>query len=310
MSDKDLILTLGKVVIAAAWVDGEISMEEVNCLKDLLFHMPHVGNEREMQMTAQEWARLEIYVESPVGEAERARLVEELRTTLRDANDRDLVLSALDTLIQADGVVTDEELAVVEEVKQAFDDVNLGLIGQLGRLIQGPMERRSEIISHAPNREEFFEAYVRNKVYYKVRQQLQMSEADFSVSDAELRKLSLAGGLMARVAHVDQVVTNDEVSTMVEALQAGWDLLPEDAALVAEVAVSEVGADLDYYRLVREFFTSTTKEERIDFLGTLFAVAAADGEVSSQESLEIRHIGRDLNLTQQQFLEARAKVVS
>jgi len=37
VADSNLILNLAKVVIAAAWVDGEIDHEEINNLKDLLF---------------------------------------------------------------------------------------------------------------------------------------------------------------------------------------------------------------------------------------------------------------------------------
>ena len=307
MSNKDLIMTLGKVIIAAAWADGKITIEEVNCLKDLLFQMPHIGSNEEMQMTAQEWARLEIYIDAPVDEAERARLIEDLRLTLHKPDDKALVLSTLDAMIRADGVVTDEELAVVEQIKQALEHVDLSLIGQLGRLIKGPIQRRSEAVAQAPNREAHFEDYIKNKIYYKVRQRLNLDEARFNVSETDLRKLSLAGGLMAQVAHVDQIVTEDEFTAMVQALQVGWDIPQEKATLVAEIAVSEAGPELDYYRLIREFFSSTTPNERTDFLDTLFAVAAADGQISAQESREIRYITRDLGLSQAQFVEAKTK---
>jgi uncharacterized tellurite resistance protein B-like protein len=40
-------------------------------------------------------------------------------------------------------------------------------------------------------------------------------------------------------------------------------------------------------------------------LDALFKVAAADGEISPAESREIRHIARDLNMTQSQFVAAK-----
>lgn len=305
MSDKKLIMTLGKVIIAAAWADGEITFQEINCLKDLLFRMPHVTSNEEMQLTAQEWAQLEIYIDSPVDEAERARLVEELGGQLRNPHDRELVLTTLDELIKADGVITPEELAVEAEIRQVLTNVNLSLIGQVSRLIQGPMQRRSEAIIHAPNREHHLEDYVKNKVYYKVRQRLNLADETLTITEVELRRLSLAGGLMARVAHVDRLVTEDEAATMIATLQADWSISAEAATLVVEVAISEMGIDLDYFRLVREFFSSTTPTERMDFLDALFKVAAADGEISPAESREIRHIARDLNMTQSQFVAAK-----
>jgi len=309
MTSRNVIMPLAKVIIATAWADGEITVEEVNSLKDLLFHMPHIGDEWEMHMTARDWAELEIYIESPVADAERARLVADLQETLRRPADRELALIALHDLIHADGVVTEEEQHVVEEIRSALDEVNLSRVGQLGRLIRGPVTRRSEAMAEAPNREKYLEEYIKNKVYYKVRQRLGLNE-DLNISDEELRKLSLAGGLMARVAYVDQVVTEDEFELMIHALTVGWTISREAAALVAEVAVSEVSNDLDYFRLSREFFSSTTEAERVSFLDTLFAVAAADGEISAQESVEIRHIARSLNMTQQQFVAAKQEAES
>jgi len=305
MSDKNLILTLAKVIIAAAWADGEMTLDEVNGLKDLLFQLPRAGG---TQLTGREWAMLEMYIESPVDAAERARLVELLQAALRTPKDRALARSALEDLIQADGVVTDEERAVTEEIKTAIEAVDLGVIGQLGRLIRGTVQQRSQAVANAPNREEYFEDFIKNKVYYAVRQRLNLGEVDLDIPEADLRKLSLAGGLMARVAHVDREVTEDEFDMMVNALQAGWDITREAAAFVAEVAVSKVSADLDYFRLTRQFSTSTTEDERVRFLDVLFAVADADGHVSHDEIEEIRRIAKSLNLTHKQFIGAKLKI--
>jgi uncharacterized tellurite resistance protein B-like protein len=305
MSDKNLILTLAKVIIAAAWADGEMTLEEINSLKDLLFRLPRAGG---TQLTGREWAMLEMYIESPVGAAERARLVELLQAALRKPKDRALALSALEDLFRADGVVTDEERAVEEEIKTAIEAVDVGVIGQLGRLMRGTVQRRSQAVANAPNREEYFEDFIKNKVYYAVRQRLNLGEVNLEIPEADLRKLSLAGGLMARVAHVDRQVTEDEFDMMVNALQAGWDIAREAAAFVAEVAVSEISADLDYFRLTRQFSTSTTEDERVRFLDVLFAVADADGHVSHDEIEEIRRIAKSLNLTHKQFIGAKLKI--
>ena len=309
MSDKNLILTLARVIIAAAWADGKITLEEINSLKDLLFRLPHASYRRVIPINSHDWAMLEMYMESPVDAAERARLAKQLQAALRTPRDRELALSALENLIQADGEVTDEELAVMEEIESAIDAVDLGIIAQLGNLIRGPVQRRSQAVSSALNRERLLEDFIKNKVYYTVRRRLNLDEFEIDIPDAELRKLSLAGGLMARVAHVNREVTEDEFDTMVNALQKGWDITQEAAALVAEVAVSEASVDLDYYRLTREFATSTTENERAHFLDVLFAVAEADGRISRAEVAEIRRIASSLHLTRQQFIDARLKTL-
>jgi hypothetical protein len=43
MPDCNLILALAKVAIAAAWVDGEITQHEINCVKEVLMRLPNSG---------------------------------------------------------------------------------------------------------------------------------------------------------------------------------------------------------------------------------------------------------------------------
>jgi len=307
MSDRTLILALAKVIIAAAWADGQVTREETNSLKDLLFRLPRTSRKHGRRITAREWATLEIYMESPIDEAERARLVDELQAALRAPRDRELALSALDDLIHADGKVSQEELAVMKEIRSALESVDLSIVGQLGRLIRGPIQRRTQAVASGPNRERHLEDFIKNKVYYAVRRRLNPGAADPDIPETELRKLSLAGGLMARVAQVDQEVTEDEFDIIARALQTDWGISEEAAALVTEVAVSEVSADLDFFRLTREFTTSTTEAERVRFLDVLFAVAKADGHISLAENAEILRISSSLNLTRQQFIDAKDK---
>jgi uncharacterized tellurite resistance protein B-like protein len=309
MSDRDLILTLAKVIIAAAWADGEVTLEEINSLKYLLFQLPNVGYKQGARVTGREWALLEMYIESPVDATERARLVEELQARLRTPRDRELAISALEDLISADGVVTKEERAVLEEIKSALEAVDLGIISQLGRLIRGPVQRHSQAVANASNREENLEDFVKNKVYYVLAQRLEARQTGLNLPETELRKLSLAAGLMARIAHVDQQVTENQHDIMVSTMQAKWDISQAAATLVVDIAVSEARTDLDDFYLTSEFFHCTTETERIRLLEVLFTLANADGEISHKEHETIRHIASGLNLSHQQFIDAKLKVL-
>jgi uncharacterized tellurite resistance protein B-like protein len=300
MSEANFLLTLGKVIVAAAWADGEVAHEELNCLKDLLFRLPG--------LTGREWATLEMYIESPVGTTERDRLLEQLQQEMRSTQDRTLALQALDDLAMADGVVTDEERAIITNMKAQIEHANVGLLGQLGRVVRGSMQRRDAALANAPNREEHFEDFIKNKVYYAVQRRLESGDTDLDIQEDRLRKLCLAGGLMARVANVDLEVTDDEAAAISESLIAGWDINQEEATFVTEVAVSEISPDMDYYRLSRGFFNATTIEERIQFVKVLFSVADADGFVSSEEIEEIRTIANGLHLTHKQFINAKLTI--
>jgi uncharacterized tellurite resistance protein B-like protein len=158
-------------------------------------------------------------------------------------------------------------------------------------------------------REEHLEDFIKNKVFYAVRQRLNLDEGPLTLSERDWRKLSLAGGLMAHVANVDREITTGEFDAMVQALRANWDLTETTAAVVAEVALSEMTPDVDYFHLMREFFDATTESERVRFLDVLLAVAAADGQVSHDENEAIRSIARGLKLTHRQFAEAKLKII-
>lgn len=307
MPTENLVMTLGKVIVAAAWVDGEITEDEINSLKDLLFHLPRSDEAAAGRLTEQEWARLDIYIDSPVDATERARLIADLQDAVQSQADKELVISALQGLTQADGQVTAEENAVLEEVKTALNDVDTGLFGFLGRLVGGAVNRRSAAVVNAPNREEHFDAFIKNKVYYSVLRRFQAEGKALDLSDEELRKLSLAGGLMARIAHADEVVTDEELVTMARLLQEAWPISNEAAILVAEIAASEVSQDIDYFRLSRQFANQTTIDERVAFVDALYQIAAADGNTSMQERAEVNNVAHSLNVTQTHLSRYRAQ---
>lgn len=302
MDESSLILTLGKVLVAAAWADREVTLDEVNSLKDLLFRLP--------ELTGREWASLEMYIDSPVGESERQRLVEQLKNQLRSAADKRLALHALDELVQAEGEVSPDELEVVQTIQHQIEQVDTSVFGQLGRLVTGSLSRRQASLESAPNREEHFEDFIKNKVFYGLERRLAKDGRQIDLPERDLRLLCLAGGLMARVAHVDLEVTDDELQAMVKALESGWALSEDQARFVAEVAVSEIGPDMDYYRLTRQFFEATDEPQRSEFLKVLFSVADADGQVSHEEIEEIRAISNSLRLTHKRFIEAKLTVPS
>ena len=302
MANENTIKTIAKVMIAAAWADGNVSPEEINSLKDLLFQLP--------DMTASDWSELDIYIETPVGEAERNRLEGELLVQLKTPEDKALAIAALNEVVSADGRVSDSERAVLEEIKPMIESADVAILGPLSRLMRGSIKRRSQEAANAPNREVYLEDFTHNKIFYLVSRRLELESEDISVSEPVLRKLSLAGGLMAHVAYIDQEVTEAEFDAMADILEAKWGASTVEAALVAEVAVSETSQGLDIYRLSREFFETTTSEQRVQFLDVLFAVADGDGRVSYEETEEIRLIAKMLKLTHRQFIDAKLKIPS
>jgi uncharacterized tellurite resistance protein B-like protein len=302
MSNANVMLSLAKVMVAAAWADGVITNEEINSLKDLLFHLKGI--------TAQDWAEIDIYIESPVEEAERQRLVAELEAALSSPAEKDQAIQALDQMVQMGEAVNPQELAVIEEIKSSIQNSKAGGMRSWSLFTRNRVQNRSQAVQAAPNREQYLDDFVKNKIYYDVSRRLEQENISTQIPESELRRLSLAGGLMARVAYVDTQVTDAENQVILAALQKYWGSSQIEAAIIVEMAASEICKGLDYYRLTREFFDVTTEDERVRFLDALFAVGAGDGMASFEEIEEIRTIANGLLLSHQQFIDAKLKLSS
>lgn len=300
MADNTLIMSLAKVIIAAAWADGEIQSDELNSLKDLLFALP--------TLTALQWAELEMYLETPIPEGERAFLLAQLQDAIASADDKQLAYETLDKMLNADGVVTSDERRIAQEIIHAIDSADTGIFGHLSRLLAGPVTRRMQTVEDLYSREKYFDEFVKNKVYYGVRRRLDLGEAELEIPEATLQKLGLAGGLLARVARISEGITETERQAIVQALQSGWGITAQEAEVVTDVAVADESKNLDYFRVTREFVLLCELDERKRFLDALFAVAAADGKVSAEEMDEIREVARSLKLSNETFVSAKLKI--
>jgi uncharacterized tellurite resistance protein B-like protein len=297
--DQAVVLTLAKVLVAAAWADGELSHDEVNSMKrDLLTRIPN--------LSTQQWASVAIYMESPVDEAERTRLVQQLRSQITTPLGKQLVFDSLDDLVAADGQVGEEERRAVEEIRAAIEAGNTAGLGKVSRLFKGRSAPAPAAIQ-GPNREVFLDEYIQNRVYYVIRRRLDQAGVAPKLSDAEIRKLSLAGGMMAVVARTNPQVAEQEKAVMTSTLQQNWRLNDEQATFLVDVAVSQQPADLDSFRLADGFAAVSDYDERGQLVDALFAIAAADGAVNNDEVETIRGMANALVLTHERFIEAKLK---
>jgi uncharacterized tellurite resistance protein B-like protein len=292
--DQAVILTLAKVLVATAWADGELSNDEINSMKrDLLTRLPN--------LSTQQWASVAIYMDSPVDEAERNRLVQQLRSQITTPLGKQLVFDALDDLVAADGLVTEDERRAVDEIKAAIETGHTGGLGKVSRLFKG---RSAPVPAAAagPNREIYLDDFVKNRVYYVIRRRLDAGGIVPKLSDAEIRKLSLAGGMMAIAARSNPQVTDDERSAMLATLQQHWRLNGEQAGFLVDVATSQLPADLDGFRLADGFAAVSDYDERGQLVDALFAIAAADGSIDNDEIETIRGLANAMVLTHTDFI--------
>ena len=114
---------------------------------------------------------------------------------------------------------------------------------------------------------------------------------------------------LGRVAQVDLDISKEETRAMERIVRELGAISDEEAVLVVRIAKSQhalFGAT-ESYVVTREFARMATQEEKEALLECLFAVSAADNEISNAEETEIRKIVGELDLQHSDFIAVRAR---
>ena len=129
------------------------------------------------------------------------------------------------------------------------------------------------------------------------------------LDEAEAKYLAAFAYVLARIAHADLEVDASETAAMERSVSGLSSLSGAEAALVVQIAVSQARllGGTENYVVTREFRKVSTKEQRGRLLECLYAVAAADGTISGEESAEIRSIGEELGFTRAEVNSLRAR---
>ena len=300
MGNRNLILALAKLVISAAWADGELSNEEVNALKDLLFSLDEVS--------AEDWTVLTMYMESPVSDAEKEELLERVTKAIRSNDDKAFVLKTLEQLFHCDGKVTPEEQKLMEELRGDVSEVATGFFSGMSRALKSAIVQRGAAVQASCLREHDSDDYIRNTIYYDLVRKQKDSLVTIDRPEAEVRKLCLATGLLSHIANVDAVISREEQEAMRRIIAEDWGLSEEQAELLASISYDRTTRGLDYFRLSHGFFECTGIEERQRFLKTLFCIANAANKTDNTAIEEIRRIAKSLKLSHRDFIDAKLTV--
>lgn len=114
----------------------------------------------------------------------------------------------------------------------------------------------------------------------------------------EARLVASAAYTLARAAQADLVISDQETAVIERELQAHGAIDEPTAVLVTELAKLQartVGGTEDYI-VTREFATLATDRQKLDVLRACFAVGAASGTISAEESAAVNQIAKELAL--------------
>ncbi len=125
------------------------------------------------------------------------------------------------------------------------------------------------------------------------------------------RYLAAFACILGRVAHADSSVSAEETAKMQEIVQVLGHLPAAQAVLVVEIAKNQVRlfGGTENFLVARRFKELSTAAQRIELLDCVFAVSAADESITVAEEGQARQISRELGLTHEEFVAARAGYV-
>ena len=121
------------------------------------------------------------------------------------------------------------------------------------------------------------------------------------------RYLAAFACVLSRVAVADFGISEVETARILEIVRERGHLSGQQAVLVVEIAKRYIRlfGGTENFLITREFRDIATDDERRDLLDCLFAVSAADEDVSGSEEQQIWQIASELGLSHAEYVNAR-----
>jgi uncharacterized tellurite resistance protein B-like protein len=114
----------------------------------------------------------------------------------------------------------------------------------------------------------------------------------------QARLLASAAYTLARAANADLDISDEETATIERELQAHGTIDEATAVLVTEMAklqAKTVGGPEDF-SVTREFKALASEAQKLDVLRACFAIGAANGSISAEETAIVNQIADELDI--------------
>jgi uncharacterized tellurite resistance protein B-like protein len=127
--------------------------------------------------------------------------------------------------------------------------------------------------------------------------------------ESQARYIAAFAYLLSRAARADMTVSEEETQ-MMERIVVRVGGIPEELApIVVQMAKTQnqlFGATEDYL-VAREFERMATHEQKLSLLECLFAVTAADNDITNAEDNVVKQISSELKLYHSDYIAVRSR---
>jgi len=127
--------------------------------------------------------------------------------------------------------------------------------------------------------------------------------------ESQARYIAAFAYLLSRAARADMTVSEEE-NQMMERIVVQVGGIPEELApIVVQMAKTQnqlFGATEDYL-VAREFERMATHEQKLSLLECLFAVTAADNDISNVEDNVVKQISSEIKLYHSDYIAVRSR---
>jgi tellurite resistance protein len=281
-------LAVARVAIAAAWADGVLSDDELECLQDLLYQMPTLSTEgfRETQ-------RL---LRSPISPAQREAFLADLKNHLRSREACDFALYAIHELIAADGSITAEEQALFDKITEMANEADTSA---LSAAFTEPLARRLFSLRPSAGHSRDIQRFVHQHVRVMATR-LELSVSAWRLAPAEEEHLALMGALIARLP-LPGVLMPQIRDEVVRSLRRHLKMEVPRAVYVSIAATTPGAESLDLLRVARRFYESSSDAERRALPQVAFDLAQSLARPGVEQLDAIMNIAANLRLAQKDF---------
>lgn len=288
---KSLNIALGKSLIAAAWVDGELNDQELDCLKSLILQMPKI--------TFEDWRKLKIYMAYPITVSEQNLIVEDFIAKVYHKGHKKLAWDSILQVLQADGSINIEEKAFASELENSLEESSNSFLRKIRYfLFQAKIENAPAWKSTGNIRDKFIHEFFDNPVYFIFRKAILKENLEVPHSKPELQKVCLLAAILCWFAKSDENFSLTEQEYILKILVEHCEIKKDLSECIFKVGKSIDVSDLQLSELVSSFADATPQNERDHFFVIVSKMILIDSSLNPQELECLRTVALYLEISE------------